>query len=78
MPYSIILVYSILVKIFCCSLVSLGGIDLHQQTHQVEYNADKFHVADVECVIQCEMEKMEAVRHITDDTQRLRVSLLIR
>ena len=51
-------------------------MDINLQTHHVEYNADKFHVADVECVIECEMEKMESVRHITDDTQRLRVSII--
>ena len=51
------------------------NVDPH--THNVEYNANKFQVADIQCVIECEMDKMEAVRQITADTQRLRVSVLL-
>ena len=42
-------------------------------TGQAVYDESRFRVADVPCVIQCEMRKVDAVMKATDDSQRLRV-----
>ena len=44
--------------------------------NKIRYNSDKFQVADIKCVIECEMKKIDHATQGTNDIQRLKVTLI--